>query len=84
MLHVLDTEDVMVCLEDVICFEKHLQGIKRLLWAIRKARVKLPGITECQFATTSVKFLGYVIYQDGVKPHPEKLEIIQKWKVKPL
>ena len=84
MLQVLDTEDVMAYLDDLICFhsgfEEHLKGIGRLLQTIRKAGFKLSG-KKCQFASRSVKFLGHVIDKDGIRPQPEKLDIIREWKV---
>ena len=84
MLQVLDAEDVMAYQDDVICFhsgfEEHLKGIRRLLQTIRKAGFKLSG-KKCQFATRSVKFLGHVIDKDGIRPLPEKLDIIREWKV---
>lgn len=83
MLQVLDAEDVMAYLDDVICFhssfEEHLKGVERLLLAIRKSGFKLSG-KKCQFAKRSVKFLGHVIDEDGVRPQPEKLDIIRDWK----
>ena len=47
---------------------------------IRKAGFKLSG-KKCQFAPTSVKFLGHVIDKDGIRPQPERLDIIQEWNV---
>ena len=83
MLQVLDAEDVMAYLDDVICFhstfEEHLNGIDRLLLTIRKSGFKLSG-KKCQFATSSVEFLGHVIDKDGIRPQPEKLDIIREWK----
>ena len=83
MLQVLDAEDVMAYLDDVICFhssfEEHLKGVERLLQTIRKSGFKLSG-RKCQFATRSVKFLGHVIDRDGLRPQPEKLDIIHEWK----
>ena len=75
MLQVLDAQDVMAYLDDVICFhstfEEHLKGIERLLLTIRRSGFKLSG-KKCQFATRSVK--------DGIRPQPEKLDIIREWK----
>ena len=83
MVQVLDTDDIMAYLDDVICFhstfKEHLQGIRRLFQMIRESGFKLSG-KKCQFATRSVKFLGHVIDKAGVRPLPEKLEIIRKWK----
>ncbi len=33
-------------------------------------------ISKCQFAQTSVTFLGHIISADGVKPNPEKVKSI--------
>ena len=60
-------------------FEEHLEGISRLFQMIRNSGFKLSG-KKCQFATSSVKFLGHVIDKPGVRPLPEKLEIIRNWK----
>ena len=46
---------------------------------VRKSGFKLSG-KNCQFATRSVKFLGHLIDKSGVRPLPEKLEIIRNWK----
>jgi hypothetical protein len=76
MVQVLDTEDIRAYLDDVICFhptfEEHLEGISRLFQMIRNSGFKLSG-KKCQFATSSVKFLGHVIDKSGVRPLPEKL-----------
>jgi hypothetical protein len=46
---------------------------------IRDSGFKLSG-KKCQFATSSVKFLGHVIDKSGARPLPEKLEMICNWK----
>jgi hypothetical protein len=45
---------------------------------IRDSGFKLSG-KKCQFATSSVKFLGHIINKSGVRSLPEKLEIIRNW-----
>lgn len=84
MLQVLEAEDMLAYLDDVICFhsrfEDHLQGIERLLRAVRKARFKLSG-KKCQLQTKSVNFLGHTIDQDGIRPQPEKIDIISQWTI---
>lgn len=82
MLQVLDADDVLAYLDDVICFHSsfpdHLVGIERLLRAVRNTGFKLSG-KKCQFATKSVDFLGHTIDKDGVRPQPEKIDIIREW-----
>jgi hypothetical protein len=62
---------MLVYLDDVICFhsnfEDHLQGIERLLQAVRKTGFKLSE-KKCQFATQSVNFLGHTIDRKEVGP----------------
>ena len=47
MLQVLEAEDMLAYLDNVICFlsnfKEHLQGIERLLRAVRNAESKLSG-----------------------------------------
>ena len=70
----------MAYLDDVICFhatfDKHLEGIQKLLEMVRRAGFKLSG-KKCQFAKLSVRFLGHIIDNTGVRPLPEKLDIIR-------
>jgi hypothetical protein len=81
MVQVLETEDIMAYLDDVICFhatfDKHLEGIQKLLEMVRRAGYKLSG-KKCQFSKLSVRFLGHIIDNTGVRPLPEKLDIIRK------
>ena len=46
---------------------------------MRKSGFKL-SVKKCQFAKRSVKFLGHVIDQNGIRPQPEKLDIIREWR----
>ena len=82
MVQVLNTGDILAYLDDVICFhatfDKHLDGVRKLLKMIRKAGFKLAG-KKCQFAKCSVKFMGHIIDQQGIRPVPEKLDIIRKY-----
>ena len=84
MVQVLDIDDILAYLDDVICFhatfDKHLDGVRKLLEMLRRAGFKLSA-KKCQFAKRSVKFLGHIIDHMGVRPVPEKLELIRNWKI---
>ncbi|CAB3994222.1 Retrovirus-related Pol poly from transposon 412 [Paramuricea clavata] len=73
----------MADLDGVICFhatfDKHLEGIQKLLEMVRRAGFKLSG-KKCQFDKLCVRFLGHIIDNTGVRPLPEKLDIIRNWK----
>ena len=83
MVQVLDTDDILAYLDDVICFHasfnKHLDGVQKLLEMVRRAGFKLSA-KKCQFAKRSIKFLGHIDHT-GVRPVPEKLEVIRNWKI---
>lgn len=38
-------------------------------------------LSKCKFAAREVQFLGHVISQQGVKPNPVKVQILQDWPV---
>ncbi len=77
MVQVLDTDDILAYLDDVICFHatfnKHLDGVQKLLEMVRRAGFKLSA-KKCQFAKRSIKFLGHIIDHTGVRPVPEKFD----------
>ena len=50
-----------------------------MLEMVRRAGFKLSG-KKCQFTKRFVRFLGHVIDNTGVRPLPEKLDIIRNWK----
>ena len=37
------------------------------------------NLDKCQFAQTSVKCLGHVVCQEGVKTDPDKISAVQSW-----
>ena len=82
-MQVLDTNDILAYLDGVICFhatfDKHLDGVRNLLEVVRRAGFKLSA-KKCQFAKRSVNFLGHIDHT-GVRPVPEKLEIIRNCKI---
>ena len=59
-------------------FEQHLENLKDVLNALQTAGLKLKP-SKCFFAQTSVKYLGFVISSDGLRPNPEKLEAISDY-----
>ena len=84
MVQVLDTNDILAYVDDVICFhatfDKHLDGVRKLLEMVKRVGLKLSA-KKCQFAKRSVNFLGHIIDHTGVRPVPEKLEIIRNCKI---
>jgi len=55
-----------------------LENIKDVLSVLQTAGLKLKP-SKCFFAHSSVKYLGFVISNDGRMPSPERLEAISKY-----
>ncbi|GAX77913.1 hypothetical protein CEUSTIGMA_g5355.t1 [Chlamydomonas eustigma] len=85
MSHVLKAylDKFVVCyLDDVLIYSKteaeHLQHIKLVLEAFDRCnlKVKLP---KCSFATTSTRFLGYLVTSQGLAADPKKTAAVADW-----
>ena len=82
MSKILEGLDGVVCLmDDVLVFGKdrneHDLRLKQVLERVREAKVTL-NHTKCEFAKSSVKFLGHVIDCRGIQADPDKLKAICK------
>jgi Reverse transcriptase (RNA-dependent DNA polymerase) len=56
-------------------FEDHLEKLKRGLYRLRQAGLKING-NKSFFAKTELEYLGYWITRDGIKPLPDKVKAI--------
>ena len=72
----------LVYLDDVLVigrsFEQHLENLESVLKAIGDAGLKLK-LAKCQFAQSSVDFLGFTISDSGLAPDPKKVEAISRY-----
>jgi len=73
-----------VYLNDILIYsdteEKHLEYIKIVLEKLRKAGLYL-DIKKCEFKIKTVKYLGLIITDEGIKMNPAKMKTIQNWKI---
>ena len=69
----MDAEHAMVYIDDIIIysvdFPGHLSDIEGVLRRLQKARLKIKP-SKCEFAKSSVKFLGHVVAANGISPDP--------------
>ena len=72
----------LVYLNDVLIvgstFEDHLQNLKEVLQATKVAGLKLKP-SKCFFAQRNVKYLGFIVSNEGLSPEPEKLKAIKEY-----
>ena len=82
VLEGLTPRKCLVYLDDVLIvgstFEEHLQNLKEVLEAIKVAGLKLKP-SKCFFAKRSVKYLGFIVSNEGLSPDPEKLKAIEDY-----
>ena len=58
--------------------EEHLEHLRLVLEAFAAANLHFK-ISKCSFATTSTKFLGFIVSRDGISMDPKKISAIVNW-----
>ena len=67
-------DDVLIHSPDI---ETHLKHIRILFQRLREADLKLKD-SKCNYFKTHVQYLGHLVSGKGIKPLPEKLEVLRK------
>ena len=79
----MDIPGVVCQMDDILVTaksqEEHDCYLEMVLDRLQKAGLTL-NTAKCEFSKTSVKFLGHIIDETGVRPDPEKISAIQKIK----
>ena len=70
------TNDIMIASRTE---EQHLEQLEAVLRACRNANLKLKAL-KCHLFEKEMRFMGRVITPEGVKPDPDNVEDIVKWK----
>ena len=72
-------EGTMVYIDDIIVFSEtlpeHFQKMRQVLSRFRENNLKVK-LTKCQFVKSSIKFLGHIVDQNGLKPDPDKVKAV--------
>ena len=58
-------------------YTKHLSCVRKALELLRKANLKV-NVAKSLFATQSIKYLGYLVTTEGIKPLADKVAAIQR------
>ena len=74
--------ECLVFLDDVIIFSKtideHFDRLDAVFRRLKENGLKLKG-SKCEFFKTEVKYLGFVVSEEGIKPDEDKIEDVQNW-----
>lgn len=80
----LNQREALVFIDDLIVFsdtlEEHESRLLQVLKRLKEYGLKLSP-EKCKFFQTSVKYLGHIVSQHGVKTDPEKIEALKTWPV---
>jgi hypothetical protein len=72
----------LVFLDDIVIYARSLQEhdhkLREVFGRIRKYNLKLQP-EKCDFLRTEVQYLEHVITEEGVRPDPKKVEVIQNF-----
>lgn len=71
----------VVYLDDVLIFstsiQEHIKSISDIFKVLEENKLKIQ-IDKCNFMQKETNFLGHIITKEGLKPNPEKINIIEK------
>ena len=74
----------MVYLDDIIIFSQdaasHIERLEAVFKKLAKAGLKLKP-SKCEFFKKRIKYLGHIVYDEGVSTDPQKVEAVLNWPV---
>lgn len=73
---------VIVYIDDILIYSssrsEHHNHVLQVLRKLREHQLYLK-LEKCEFHTSTVQFLGYIISQEGIQMDPRKVDAIQDW-----
>ncbi len=73
---------LLVYMDDLIIYsptaEQHLQDLEQVFSRLDKAGLRLK-IDKCQFFQTKLKYLGFIVSQEGISLDPDKVSAVQNF-----
>ena len=75
IVSMLSIDDVLVCSET---FDGHLQDLANVFSRVKNAGLKL-NPQKCSFTKSSCICLGHHISSQGIKPPPDRVQVLQKY-----
>lgn len=74
----------LVYLDDIIIFgsslQDHLNNVKQVFDRLKQFNLKLQ-LDKCEFLSKEVTYLGHIVTPEGIKPNPNKIEVIKTFPI---
>ena len=81
-LGVLHLNWCIIYLDDIIAFsrtsEEHVHRLRAVFEKLKAASLKLKP-SKCDFFKKEIKYLGYVVSEEGVSTDPDKIKFVTEW-----
>ncbi|MBW0543452.1 hypothetical protein O181_083167, partial [Austropuccinia psidii MF-1] len=75
-------ENVFVYLDDIVIvaqsFDQHVEILRMVFQRLQDAGLTV-NFSKCQFCRPELKYLGYIVNQDGLSVNPEKVRAIMEF-----
>lgn len=72
----------VVYLDDILIFstslQEHIDSLNKIFKRLLDFNLKVQ-INKCDFLKHETEYLGHIISRDGIKPNPNKIEVIKKF-----
>ena len=73
----------MVFIDDILVYSKdaqeHEQHLRIVLQILREKKL-FAKLSKCDFWLKEVSFLGHIVFVEGIRVNPVKIEAIVSWK----
>ncbi|KII63031.1 Retrovirus-related Pol polyprotein [Thelohanellus kitauei] len=80
----LDRYHALVYLDDIVIFSNdyasHLKHFKSVYCLLKSMNLKL-RMEKCTFFRSEIKFLGFVINEQGISTDPDNVSAVKEWKI---
>ena len=74
---------VVVFIDDILVYSKdaqeHEQHLRTVLQSLREKQL-FAKLSKCDFWLKKVPFLGHIVYVEGIRVDPAKIEAVVSWK----